>query len=64
MSGGGMEGRLTVQNGGALNFAGAAAKNLYRPKLVNQGTVRHQGGILYTGATPTTVITNAGLWDI
>jgi hypothetical protein len=32
--------------------------------LINQGTVNHADGPLSHGSTPTTVITNSGLWDI
>lgn len=64
ISGGGVSGKLTVQAGGVMNFAGTAQKSLYSLTLVNQGTVNHTGGQLYHGSTPTTVITNTGLWDI
>jgi hypothetical protein len=61
---GGASGQLTIQAGGALNFETSADKTLYQLTLLNQGTVNWNGGRLLGGNTPTTLITNAGLWQI
>lgn len=64
MSGGALKGNMTIETGGLLTFTGNAQKALYQLNLVNKGTVRWQGGNLAMGATPTTLITNGGLWEI
>ncbi|HAV62641.1 MAG TPA: hypothetical protein DCY13_09775, partial [Verrucomicrobiales bacterium] len=64
VNGGGLTGKLTVEAPGELRFASGASKSIYSLTLVNHGTVRHQDGSLHHGATPATVITNTGLWDI
>jgi hypothetical protein len=64
MQGGGFEGNITIASGGILTFSGAAQKTLYRTTLINDGTVKWIGGGLSIGATPATLITNTGLWEI
>ncbi len=61
---GGAEGKLTVLPAGRVVFAGGGAKTLYRLDFINQGTVQWSGGNLTLGATPTTALSNAGLWEI
>ncbi|MFO1513574.1 MAG: hypothetical protein U1F83_11765 [Verrucomicrobiota bacterium] len=61
---GGVDGQLTVQSGGQLNFPTAANKNVYSLFLINQGTINWSGGNLLGGSTPTTVVSNGGLWQI
>jgi hypothetical protein len=61
---GGLNGRLTVQMGGTLTLASNVTKTLYGLTLINQGTVNWTGGTLLGGSTPTTSITNSGLWQI
>ena len=64
LGGGDLRGRLTVETGGTLALGGSGTKNFYQCTLINQGTVRWSGGELRGGHTPTTVITNSGLWVI
>lgn len=64
MQGGGFEGNVTVASGGILTFSGATQKTLYRTTLINDGTVKWVGGGISIGATPATLITNTGLWEI
>jgi len=61
---GGMSGLLSIQSGGVLNFETSADKTMYQLTLLNQGTVNWNGGRLLGGNTPTTLITNSGLWQI
>ncbi|NOS70493.1 MAG: hypothetical protein HOP33_11240, partial [Verrucomicrobia bacterium] len=61
---GGIQGNLTVQPSGQLLLSESTAKNLYQLTLINQGTVTWSGGLLQAGSTPTTVISNGGLWQI
>lgn len=61
---GAIDGMLTVRNGGTLIFSSAGSKQLYNLTLVNNGTVRWQGGTLFLGSAPTTLINNFGLWDV
>ena len=61
---GGLEGHLTVESGGQLLLATAATKLVHWLTLINQGTVTWSGGTLNGGSTPTTVISNGGLWQI
>ncbi len=61
---GGLQGNVTVQSGGQLNFSGGSTKNIFSLTLINQGTVNWSGGHLQGGSTPTTVISNGGLWQI
>jgi hypothetical protein len=64
MTAGGLDGMMTVRSGGTLVFSSSPSKALYNLTLNNNGTVRWQGGTLFTGSTPGTVINNAALWDI
>ena len=64
VNGGAMDGQLTVQAGGQLSLATGTTKLLYWLTLINQGTVSWSGGQLNGGSTPTTVISNGGLWQI
>ena len=64
MTGGGLEGNFTVASSGILTFATATQKTFIRTTLINNGTVRWNGGNLATGGNPTTLITNNGLWEI
>ncbi len=61
---GGVDGLLTVLPAGQLNFSNATAKNLYSLTLLNQGTVNWTGGNLQGGSTPSTIVSNGGLWQI
>jgi hypothetical protein len=61
---GGMEGQITVLPAGQLLLTTAATKSVYRLTLLNQGTVTWSGGTLQGGSTPTTVVSNGGLWQI
>jgi fibronectin-binding autotransporter adhesin len=61
---GDLRGKLTVEAGGVLEFGGTAQKTMYSFTLVNLGKVLWSGSSLFGGSTPTTVITNAGLWEI
>lgn len=61
---GGVDGQLTIQPGGQLALSGSAVKNLYSLFLINEGTVAWSGGTLQGGSTPSTVISNGGLWQI
>ena len=61
---GGLPCQLTVQPGGQLLLATTAGKTLYSLNLINQGTVLWSGGSLSFGSTPTTVISNGGLWQM
>ena len=45
-------------------LATSATKNLHWLTLINQGTVIWSGGQLNCGSTPTTVISNGGLWQM
>jgi hypothetical protein len=53
-----------VLPGGVLDFATAGSKTLHGLTLLNQGSVWWNGGALLTGSTPTTLLTNQGLWEI
>jgi fibronectin-binding autotransporter adhesin len=64
MTDGDLRGKLTVEAGGVLEFGGTAQKTMYSFTLVNLGKVLWSGSSLFGGSTPTTVITNAGLWEI
>ncbi len=64
MNSGGLPCQLTVQPGGQLLLATTTSKSLYSLNLINQGTVLWSGGSLSLGSTPTTVISNGGLWQI
>ena len=61
---GGLQGNVTIQVGGQLQLSGSSTKNVYWLTLINQGTVSWSGGQLNGGSTPTTVISNGGLWQI
>ncbi|MDX1950684.1 MAG: hypothetical protein SFY81_00790 [Verrucomicrobiota bacterium] len=61
---GGIEGMLTIREGSLLQFSGSGQKTLYRATVVNEGTVRWLGGTVSVGSTPTTIVTNSGLWEI
>ncbi|HYG24948.1 MAG TPA: hypothetical protein VEH04_19435, partial [Verrucomicrobiae bacterium] len=61
---GGIEGRLTVQPGGTVQFSETANKNVYNLQLNNQGTVAWSGGNLLSGSTSSTTISNGGLWSM
>jgi len=61
---GGLHGRVAIQPSGQLQLAGASTKQLYWLTLINQGTVTWSGGNLQGGSTPTTVISNGGLWQV
>ncbi|HUL51081.1 MAG TPA: hypothetical protein VLU94_00715 [Candidatus Nitrosotalea sp.] len=61
---GGLQGYLTIQPSGQLQLFGPAAKNLYQLVLNNEGTVTWSDGVLLGGSTPSTVISNAGMWQI
>ncbi|MEI9959959.1 MAG: hypothetical protein WDM76_02165 [Limisphaerales bacterium] len=64
MNAGSISGALTVQAGGQLKLATGSGKNLSSLSLINQGTVLWSGGNLSFGSTPTTTISNGGLWQI
>jgi len=55
--------RLTIQPAGQLVLAGASM-NFYSATLINQGTVNWNAGGINVGGTPSTVISNGGLWQI
>ncbi|MDB6025396.1 MAG: hypothetical protein JWM68_1619 [Verrucomicrobiales bacterium] len=59
-----MQGTLNVQAGGELKFAGSGSKYIYSLNVINQGTVTWSGGSIALGGTPTTTISNGGLWQI
>mgnify|MGYP001184941594 CR=1 FL=1 len=59
---GGVNGRLTIQPAGTLQFATAPNKNVYNLHLINQGTVDWSAGNLLGGNTASTTISNGGLW--
>jgi hypothetical protein len=63
---GGIQGSLTIQAGGELQFAGNTGLFLYNLNLTNQGTVIWSGSYLGVGgsAPQTTIISNGGLWQI
>lgn len=61
---GGLTGKLTVQHEGNLHFVTGGYKSINGLMLLNLGTIHHSGGTVFHGGNPTTVITNAGLWDI
>jgi hypothetical protein len=61
---GAVDGQLLVQPGGELQLATAATKALYWLTLINQGTVTWSGGNLQGGSTPTTIVSNGGLWQV
>ena len=62
MNGGSLLDRLTVLPAGQLLFSNAATKLLYSATLINQGTIIWTDGGINVGGTPTTVISNGGLW--
>ena len=61
---GGLVGKLTVQPSGQLLFNTAGSKLLYSLNLVNQGSVMWNAGGLSVGATPPTIISNGGSWQM
>ena len=61
---GAVDGQLLVQPGGQLSLATAPTKQLHWLTLINQGTVNWSGGNLQGGSTPTTIISNGGLWQV
>ncbi|MFO1513576.1 MAG: hypothetical protein U1F83_11775, partial [Verrucomicrobiota bacterium] len=63
LTAGGVDGFLTVLPAGQLNFSNAASKNVYSLTLINQGAVNWRGGDLLGGGTPTTILSNGGLWQ-
>ncbi|HWD20674.1 MAG TPA: hypothetical protein VHB20_15505 [Verrucomicrobiae bacterium] len=62
LNSGGITGQLTVSSAGQWTMATAATKFLYGLTVINKGTVNWGGGSLYCGSTPTTIISNGGLW--
>lgn len=62
----GIQGNLTIQAGGQLQFGANAGLFLYDLNLTNQGTVTWRGGYLAVGGTfpARTIISNGGLWQI
>jgi hypothetical protein len=64
ISSAGLQGMVTVQSGGQLSLDSSAVKNFYNLTLFNQGIVNWNGGNLICGGTPTTVISNGGLWQV
>ena len=63
---GGLQGSLLVQSGGQLQLNASSSLFLYNFALTNQGTVTWSSGNLQVGGNSgqTTVIDNAGLWQI
>jgi hypothetical protein len=61
---GAVEGELTVRANATLNLTGNAANSFYKTVLNNNGKVNWQAGTILLGATPTSAINNAGVWEV
>jgi hypothetical protein len=64
MTNGNLLGRMTIAAGGQLQLLGSGTMGLYELTLINQGTITWSNASIQCGATPTTIISNGGLWDI